>query len=68
MSRLFRSNSSVSFRSTTLALIPDNDLLINEKEHEFQDVKLDLSWNIPKVRIKEIYKTSFLQLTFNVDL
>lgn len=68
MSQLFRSNSSVSSRSTTPAPIPSMDILINEEEHEYQDVKIDLSWNIPKVKTKEIYKTSFLQSTFNVDL
>ena len=66
MSRLFRSNSSVSSRFTTLAFIPD-DTIINE-EHEFRDVKIDLSWNIPKVPIKDIYKTSFLKPYSNIDL
>ena len=68
MSCLFRSNSSVSSRSTRLAPMPNTDLVLNEEEHEYQNVKIDLGWNIPKVKTKEIYKTSFLQWTFNVDL
>ena len=68
MSRLFRSNSSVSSRSTTLPSIPNQGLVINEEELEIQNDKLDLSWNIPKLSIKEIYKTTFLQSAFNVNL
>ena len=65
MSRLFRSNSSVRSR-TSLSIIPD---IVNEEEHEFQELTLDLgNWNIPKVSIKEIYKSSFLQSSFKVDM
>ena len=57
MSRLFRSNSSISSQSS-LTAIPDT---VNDEEHEYQDLEIDLSnWNTPKIPIKEIYKTSFL--------
>ena len=61
MSRLFSSNSSISFQSY-LTAIPDT---INEEDHEYQDLEIDLSnWTIPKIPIKEIYKTSFLQSSY----
>ena len=59
MSRLFRSNSSISSQSS-LTAIPDT---VNEEEHEYQDLEIDLSnWNIPKIPIKEIYKNKFLTI------
>ena len=68
MSRLFRSNSSVSSRSTTLPSIPNQGLVIHEEDVEIQNDKIDLSWNIPRLPIKEIYKTTFIQNTFNVNI
>ena len=65
MSRLFRSNSSISSQSS-LTAIPDT---VNEEEHDYQNLEIDLSnWCIPKIPIKEIYKTSFLQSSFKVDM
>ena len=64
MNRLFRSNSLVSSRSssTILAPIPDANSVINKEEIELQnDEKIDSSWNISKMPIKEINKTTFLQ-------
>ena len=57
LSRLFRSNSSISSQSS-LTAIPDT---VNEEEHEYQGLDIDLgNWNIPKIPIKEIYQISFL--------
>ena len=68
MSRLFRSNSSVSSRSTTLPSIPNQGLVINEEDVEIQNDNFNARWNIPKLPIKEIYKTTFLQNVFKVTL
>ena len=68
MSRIFRSNSSVSSRSTTLPSIPNQGLVINEEDVEIQNDKIDVGWNIPKLPIKEIYKITFIQNTFKVAL
>ena len=68
MSRLFRSNSSVSSRSTTLPSIPNQGLVINEEDVEIQNDKFNAGWNIPKLPIKEIYNTTFLQNVFKVTL
>ena len=62
MSRLFRSNSSVSSRSTTLPSIPNQGLVIYEEDVEIQNDKFDYGWNIPKLPIKEIYKTTFYKM------
>ena len=48
--------------------IPNLGLVINEEDVEIQNDKIDLSWNKPKLPIKEIYKTIFLQKTFHVNL
>ena len=68
MSRLFRSNSSVSSRSTTLPSIPNQGLVINEEDVEIQNDKFNSEWNIPNLPIKDIYKTTFLQNVFKVAL
>ena len=48
MSRLFRSNSSISSQSS-LTAIP---VTVNEEEHEYQDLEIDLgNLNIPKIQV-----------------
>ncbi|KAI8558938.1 hypothetical protein RHMOL_Rhmol04G0135100 [Rhododendron molle] len=60
MNRLFRSNSTASSSSmASLSPIPN---IINQEEHEYQDLTADYfeNWNIPKIPVKEIYRSSFL--------
>ena len=61
MERLWRSNSSVSFR---IGFPPD---IVNEEDHTVEDNELfpDFQkWNIPKVDTKTVYKTSFVESAF----
>ena len=61
MDRLFRSNSSVSSKSSVpLDIINEEDYSIEETN--FTDFK---KWCIPKVDTKSIYRTSWVQSTFN---
>ena len=61
MDRLFRSNSSVSSKSSVpLDIINEEDYSIEETN--FTDFK---KWCIPKVDIESIYRTSWVQSTFN---
>ena len=61
MDRLFRSNSSVSSKSSVpLDIINEEDYSIEETN--FIDFK---KWCIPKVDTKSIYRTSWVQSTFN---
>ena len=47
----------------SMSSIPD---IVNEEEHEYQDLSTDLgNWNITKIPVIEIYKTSFLEYKFN---
>ena len=59
--RLFRSNStsSLASRSTSLPEIPKQSGVINSEEYEIPGLDLKLGeWNLPKVPIKNFYKTS----------
>ena len=57
MDQLFRSNSSVSSRST-LSSVPD---IVNQEKHSYENVNLETGdWNIPRVSPSEIYKSTFL--------
>ena len=61
MDRLWRSNSSISSRTSCP---PD---IVNEEDHTIDDNELipDFhNWNIPKVDTKTVYKTSFIESTF----
>ncbi|KAL0010776.1 hypothetical protein SO802_005884 [Lithocarpus litseifolius] len=61
LSKLFRSNStsSLASRSTSLPEIPQQSGIINSEEYEVQDLDLKLGdWNLPKVPLKEFYKSS----------
>ena len=61
MDRLWRSNSSISSRTSCP---PD---IVNEEDHTIGDNELipDFSkWNISKVDTKTIYKTSLVESTF----
>ena len=56
MSRLFRSSSSVSNRST-LPPVPD---IVNQEEHSYENLSQVLhNWNIPRVSPREIYQSTF---------
>ena len=62
MDRLWRSNSSISSRTSCP---PDIE---NEEDHTIDDNELipDFrNWNIPKVDTKTVYKTSFVESTFH---
>ena len=63
MSRMFRSNSSVGSRSksrmSSLQDIVNKDYTIEENINDFS------KWNILKININEVYKTSWVQSTFN---
>ncbi|KAI8547516.1 hypothetical protein RHMOL_Rhmol07G0201800 [Rhododendron molle] len=61
MNRLFRCNSSTSRSSmASLSSIPD---IVNQEEHEYQDLNNDLgNWNIPKIPVKEIYRSRLIQV------
>ena len=60
MDRLWRSDSSVSSKT---GCPPD---IVNEEDHTVEENDfLDFQkWNIPKVNIKSIYKTSWTKNTF----
>ena len=62
MDRLWRSNSSVSSRTSCR---PD---IVNEEDHIVEDNELfpDFQkWNIPKVDTKTVYKNSFVESAFH---
>ena len=61
MDRLWRSNSSVSSRTSCPLDI------VNEEDHTVEDNELPdfRKWNIPKVDTKTIYKTSWAETTFH---
>ncbi|KAI8547514.1 hypothetical protein RHMOL_Rhmol07G0201800 [Rhododendron molle] len=49
----------------SLSSIPD---IVNQEEHEYQDLNNDLgNWNIPKIPVKEIYRSSLLGDSFRTD-
>ena len=64
MDRLFRSNSSVSSRSS---IPPD---IINKEDYTVEETDLTdfQKWNIPKVNTKSIYRTIWVQNTLNSQL
>jgi len=67
MNRLFRSNSSVSCRSTRIPEIPE---IINEEhvEYHVEDSFIDINdWNIPKVPNKEIYRKKWSMTSFKTE-
>ena len=60
MDRMWRSNSSVSSRtSCPLDIVNEEDHTI--KDNEFPDFQ---KWNIPKVDTKIVYKTSWTENRF----
>ena len=61
MDRLWRSNSSISSRTSCP---PD---IVNEEDHTIDDNELILDFRktIPKVDTKTVYKTSFVENTFH---
>ena len=62
MDRLWRSNSSISSRTSCP---PD---IVNEEDHTIDDNELipDFrKWTIPKVDTRTVYKTSFVESTFH---
>ena len=63
MDILFRSNSSVSSRSS---IPPD---IINKEDYTVEETDLTdfQKWNIPKVDTKSIYRTIWVQNTFNTQ-
>jgi hypothetical protein len=66
MNRLFRSNSSVSSRSS-IPMIPE---IVNEEHAEYHDDDslIDFNyWNIPKVPSKEIYRKKWLKTSFRTE-
>jgi hypothetical protein len=67
MNRLFRSNSSVSSRSTRIPEIPE---VVNEEHVEYHDEDsfIDVNdWNIPKVPSKEIYRKKWSMTSFKTE-
>ena len=65
MNRLFRCSSSASSSTAQLSELSD---IVNQEEHEYQDLDDRLNnWNIPRIPVKEIYKSSFLEDTFRTD-
>ncbi|KAI8563903.1 hypothetical protein RHMOL_Rhmol03G0145600 [Rhododendron molle] len=62
---MFRCNSSAS-SSSHLTSIPD---IVNQEEQEYQDLNISdfHNWNIPKIPVKEIYRSSFLSDSFRTD-
>jgi sulfur relay (sulfurtransferase) DsrC/TusE family protein len=66
MNRFFKSNSSVSSKSS-IAKIPE---IVNEEQVEYQsdDYLIDFDdWNIPKVPSKEIYRKKWLTTSFRSE-
>ena len=65
MNRLFKCSSSASSSMANLSELSD---IVNQEEHEYQDLDTCLGdRNIPKIPVKEIYKSSFLNNTFCTD-
>jgi hypothetical protein len=67
MNRLFRSNSSVSSKSTRIPEIPE---VVNEEHVEYHDEDsfIDVNdWNIPKVPGKEIYRKKWSMTSFKTE-
>ncbi|KAI8571492.1 hypothetical protein RHMOL_Rhmol01G0124200 [Rhododendron molle] len=60
MNRMFRCNSSAS-SSSHLTSIPD---IVNQEEQEYQDLNSSdfQNWNIPKIPVKEIYRSRLIQV------
>ncbi|KAI8538427.1 hypothetical protein RHMOL_Rhmol09G0102400 [Rhododendron molle] len=51
-----------------MASLPELSDIVNQEEHEYQDLDTGLrNWNIPKIPVKEIYKSSFLDDAFRID-
>jgi hypothetical protein len=66
MNRLFKSNSSVSSRSSIARILE----IVNEEQVEYQsdDSLIDFDdWNIPKVPSKEIYRKKWLKTSFRSE-
>ena len=61
---LFRSNSFTSSRSSISPFIPEipqEDGVINSEDYQLSDVDRKLGdWNIPKMPISEIYRSSWI--------
>jgi hypothetical protein len=67
MNRLFRSNSSVSSKSTRIPKIPE---VVNEEHVEYhdEDSLIDANdWNILKVPSKEIYRKKWSMASFKTE-
>ena len=60
MYRLWRSNSSISSRTSCL---PD---IVNEEDYNVEDNEIPdfTNWTIPKVDTKNVYKISWAESTF----
>ena len=73
MNRMFRrsdSSSSIRSCSTTLPKIPQDDGTINSESYQLSDLDQRLGdWNIPKVPINQVYKSSSwsLKKTYKTD-
>ncbi|KAI8538426.1 hypothetical protein RHMOL_Rhmol09G0102400 [Rhododendron molle] len=60
MNRLFKCNYSAS---SSMASLPELSDIVNQEEHEYQDLDTGLrNWNIPKIPVKEIYKSRLIQV------
>ncbi|KAI8530716.1 hypothetical protein RHMOL_Rhmol11G0081100 [Rhododendron molle] len=60
MIRLFKCSYSASPSMASLSEFSD---IVNQEEHEYQDLNIELgNWNIPKILVKEIYKTRLVQV------
>ena len=64
MNRLFRSNSSVNSRSS----IPPDIINVEDYSIEENDFTKFKKWCMAKVDTKSIYKTNWIQSTFNTEL
>ena len=62
MNRLHRSNSSLNTRSRS-SLMSLEDIVNEEDEILHYDTDLQ-NWSIPKIDKKEVYRTSWVQSTF----
>ena len=68
MNNLFKSGSSTSSRSSIPKILEDTGIF-NSESNELLDLDLNLEdWNIPKVPINQIYKSSWsLKKAFKTD-
>ena len=67
MNNLFKSSSSTSSRSSIPEILEDTGIF-NSESNELLDWDLNLEdWNIPKVPINQIYKSSWSLKSFKQD-